>query len=618
MSAFQAGLVRQLARALPLYFTAAVGLLLNVTSAQAQSPPMILSVTPSDLSENVATNTSIVFVFDRDMTTSVFPIASVPGVYNGNFAIQPTNLSISGKWSADKRTLTIKSSTGWPYETNVVWTLNPPGAAGVTALPRFKSSTGQELATTSGSFTTAAPPPPPPQLISVTPTNQATEISPTASIVFVFDEDMDTSVLPQTNSGSVFGNFGVSPSGFYLGGSWGADKRTLTLPCSGLLPLGVSVSWGLNPPGVANPFRNSAGIPLDRVLGSFTVINNTGGDPNENCTIFTNTQSGYYTFVKTLQTQRQISASASTVDTNSAASFFLIIQDVPKGRLAAAASFDAGRVTNGTLTLPSGGVLQLTNEVNIVINGVTNHSGKLGLFLTNTIDSDVEANLPNGDYDLRLDQVDYGEGAATLPLPAAPNIPLIANLDQAQTIDPAQNFTLTWNSIAPAAGPSVSVKLSDQYGKLVFAAPNACVQRTLDLSATSVLIPAATLKPNLTYEGQLVFTYRFYDVTNQIPEMIGIGQVSRATSFEIKTGAAGAITVIAPQLGSSGLTNGFPEFTIQGTPGVIYTIERTDDLANTSWSNVGTLKMDASGAGVFIQPTDRLLSFPLYYRAVGP
>jgi hypothetical protein len=125
------------------------------------------------------------------------------------------------------------------------------------------------------------------------------------------------------------------------------------------------------------------------------------------------------------------------------------------------------------------------------------------------------------------------------------------------------------------------------------------------------------LTPNLAYEGELTFTYRFYDVTNDIPQMIGIGEVSRTTAFEIKTAAAGAITIEAPNLRSVGLTNGLPEFTIQGTPGITYTIERTDDLANGAWQGVGTLKMDANGGGVFIQPSGRF-TFPLYYRAVGP
>jgi hypothetical protein len=454
-------------------------------------------------------------------------------------------------------------------------------------------------------------------LISVTPTNRATAISPTTSIVFIFDQDMDTSILPQTNSTSIFANFGVSPGGYYLGGSWGADKRTLTLQCSGVMPLGITVGWSLSPPGVTNPFRNTAGEPLASVSGSFTLINNTGGDPNESCTIFTNTTSGHYTFVKTLQKQRQISATAAAADTNSAASFFLVIQNPIGGRLLTRTNLDSGRITNGSLTLPNGGVFQLTNQVATIKNGVTNYSGPLGLFLTNTSDIDIEAELPGGDYVLRLDQVDFGEGAVTMALPASPNIPLIANLDAAQAIDPAYNFLLNWNLIAAAPGASVSIKINDLYGKLVFAAPNPCVQRTLEPLATSVLIPAGTLTPNLAYEGELTFTYRFYDVTNDIPQMIGIGEVSRTTAFEINTAAAGAITIEAPNLRSVGLTNGLPEFTIQGTPGITYTIERTDDLANGAWQGVGTLKMDANGGGVFIQPSGRF-TFPLYYRAVGP
>src|SRR5690242_1125118 len=79
--------------------------LLNLPQAcWAQTVPMISSVTPTNGAVDVSTNTSIVFVFDQDMNTAVTPIASKPGLWVGNFAVTPTNLSVSGKWSTDKRT----------------------------------------------------------------------------------------------------------------------------------------------------------------------------------------------------------------------------------------------------------------------------------------------------------------------------------------------------------------------------------------------------------------------------------------------------------------------------------------------------------------------------------
>src|SRR5690348_8861006 len=77
-------------------------------AGRAQTAPMISSVTPTNGAVDVATNSTIVFVFDQNMNTAVSPIATKPGLWVGNFAITPTNLSVSGSWGADKRSLTLK------------------------------------------------------------------------------------------------------------------------------------------------------------------------------------------------------------------------------------------------------------------------------------------------------------------------------------------------------------------------------------------------------------------------------------------------------------------------------------------------------------------------------
>ncbi|HZR16258.1 MAG TPA: Ig-like domain-containing protein, partial [Verrucomicrobiae bacterium] len=85
----------------------------SAPAARAQTAPMVISVTPTNGALDVPTNSTIVFVFDQDMT-KVTPIASKPGLWVGNFEITPTNLSVSGSWGADKRTLTLKCAPGWP------------------------------------------------------------------------------------------------------------------------------------------------------------------------------------------------------------------------------------------------------------------------------------------------------------------------------------------------------------------------------------------------------------------------------------------------------------------------------------------------------------------------
>ena len=50
-----------------------------------QSAPAILSVTPQDGATGVATNSTVVFVFDQEMNTSITPFKSVPPLLSGNF-----------------------------------------------------------------------------------------------------------------------------------------------------------------------------------------------------------------------------------------------------------------------------------------------------------------------------------------------------------------------------------------------------------------------------------------------------------------------------------------------------------------------------------------------------
>src|SRR6185369_7315968 len=91
-----------------------------------------------------------------------------------------------------------------------------------------------------------------PQLVSVTPASGATNAAPRDSIVFVFDQTMDTATpLRATIGTSVIGNYEITPItvNSLMSGSWGADRRTLTFKPSGPVPLSTTVSWTLNPAG---------------------------------------------------------------------------------------------------------------------------------------------------------------------------------------------------------------------------------------------------------------------------------------------------------------------------------------------------------------------------------
>src|SRR5205814_5485548 len=126
----------------------------------------------------------------------------------------------------------------------------------------------------------------------------------------------------------------------------------------------------------------------------------------------------------------------------------------------------------------------------------------------------------------------------------------------------------------------------DELGSLVFMAPNPCVPRALDPTATSIVIPTNYFRPELNYQGQLQFGLNFYSSTTDVPQMAGYGVVQRNTSFALKAGSMGgtATTVPAKFASYRVLPNGRPEFNLSGTAGKIYTIHRAGSLTSPTWS----------------------------------
>src|SRR5881394_1021739 len=113
-----------------------------------------------------------------------------------------------------------------------------------------------------------------PQLVSVSPAIGATNAAPRDSIVFVFDQAMDTTIpLLATVGTIVIGNYEFTPTtvNSLMSGSWGADRRTLTFKPSGPIPLNTTVSWTLNPAGSTVPLKNATGQLLQTVAGNYKI-----------------------------------------------------------------------------------------------------------------------------------------------------------------------------------------------------------------------------------------------------------------------------------------------------------------------------------------------------------
>ena len=585
---------------------------------------MILSVTPGNSATNVATNSPIVFVFDQDMNTTVAPLASIPAALIGNFEIEPPKLTVSGSWGTDKRTLTLKCTKAWPFATNISWTLNPPTNGTLPSFSPFASVSNQILATVSGSFTTAPPPPPPPpvpKLISITPTNGAAEVSPNSAVVFVFDQEMDTTTPLQTNvPPSFIGNyqFAYFFDNTPFAGFWGADKRTLTFESMDPVPTSTTVLWKLNQTGTTVPLKSSLGQPLAATNGSFTIVTNTGGDSAEICQT-TPAGYGFYLLTKTIA-YRQLATNNLISDPDSPPSLNAVLEDP------ALVKNDPARITNGSITLPSSALLTFTNQFSVVLTNrgggiTTNGTGNLGLFDLRPSESALESAYPPGTYTIRIDPEREPEQVIPMDLPATPaSIPTISNFGELLSVDAGQDFMIRWNPFTPQGpGAFVQLTITDVFGKLIFQAPNPCVSRPLDPSATSVVIPANTFRPGLSYYATLQFGFEFYNSTNDVPRMAGNGAVFRSTFFELNSiGGTSARPATMPatftleRLPSAAQ----PELILSGTPGKMYTIQRAASLTNPNWVPAGFVLMNASGNAVFDE-TNGAVQFPSFYRAAG-
>lgn len=119
-----------------------------------------------------------------------------------------------------------------------------------------------------------------PRVATVTPARDATAVPVTSTLVFEFDQPMDTSVeIFPSIPPFVVGNLVLEPSGQVpmMSCTWGDDERTLTCEPSDDLPPNTRITWTLNPAGALFPITSSAGTPLATVSGSFTTGEAGGG-----------------------------------------------------------------------------------------------------------------------------------------------------------------------------------------------------------------------------------------------------------------------------------------------------------------------------------------------------
>lgn len=177
-----------------------------------------------------------------------------------------------------------------------------------------------------------------------------------------------------------------------------------------------------------------------------------------------------------------------------------------------------GLLTNLTFTAPSAQPVTVSPKNN----------GKFDFERDFGTQAALDAAYPDGNYVLTMKTVNDGTRTATLGLSGGPSdpypaMPHISNFTAAQAVDPASDFTLTWDSLAGTVNDFVYVQIRDSGRNEVFGSPSPGTPGSLDGTSTSLFIPARTLRPGQVYQVEL-FIARGYQPPNttDYPGVTGI------------------------------------------------------------------------------------------------
>jgi hypothetical protein len=347
-----------------------------------------------------------------------------------------------------------------------------------------------------------------PTLLSSVPAFMATGISPTAPVVLTFSEAMNTNVT----------------TGMFVAGtslltntlvSWSDGDKVLTFSPVPSWPANQMITWMV-----------VDGESLDGTLlegdafGIFTTAAaSTGCDPNASMLSFTTSKGAMYS---------QTSAGAPVLSSTTPYCFL--------GCMTLPCPQNATNVTLQWSTSPG--------PQNMALSPIAGH-----LTLQNcgfaTLAA-LDAAYPPGDYTFTI-QSTSGSQPTTVNFPPTltqPPAPHLTNYLAAQSVNPAQPFSLGWDPLpGGSAADCISVEI---YGG-VYQTPTIGMAGALNGTATAVVFPAGTFQPNSHYSGCVTF-YHYQMITNGTAH-IDLAYRASITEFDLATGAA---STYQPTLSSPG------------------------------------------------------------------
>lgn len=191
--------------------------------------------------------------------------------------------------------------------------------------------------------------------------------------------------------------------------------------------------------------------------------------------------------------------------------------------------YGASTVTNATLTPPGKSPVAMEPDWNSFQVG--------GQYFSQAA---LDTDFPNGNFIITTMGVNYTASiAVSLTGDTYPTTPQISNFTAAQSINPNQDFTLTWNNLGLTSNDFIKVGIYDSTGKnSIFETPPPMNPGALPGNLTSFTIPANTLCPGAQYDVNLIVAKIVNVVTNNNPDgtkTVLASAYAKFLDFPIKT-----------------------------------------------------------------------------------
>jgi hypothetical protein len=407
-----------------------------------------------------------------------------------------------------------------------------------------------------------------PAIVSISPTNGATGVSVTTPFIVTFNTPMHPLATYVNFSEHTSGN-AVIPNW-----AWNTDTTILTNTPAPAWPANKQIDWSIT------GFDPTLFPLLGTNKGSFTVGGGGGSGLGTNkITTFTVGKTYYYD---------QTTAGSPFLD-HTLSDGFGATTTLASNRTAITITVTVPTSATNTLAQDS-----LRAEVYGFMNGSTNNSA-------------FDLQYPSGNYVFNV-QASSSNQQVTVNLPstmAQPPVPHVSNFTAAQSVDPTQPFTLTWDAFS---GGTVNDFMSVQIGTN-FTTPTLGSTGALSGTATSVVIPANILPPSRFLSSCYLTFYHYAGVTNSSYATLAYRATS--TQFFMYTTAASTIPLVLTN-GTPG-SNGIFSFAITSSAGQAITVVYSDTLRPGSWSTL--LTTNSPGGRVLISDPGSPGSSHRWYRA---